>query len=392
MLTPLGEIDVAFRLGQTRFILEAKWHESKIDYGPIALLDARIRQRIEGTLGLFVSMSGYTSPAVEQISSSGTRVRMLLFDSEHVEALVEGSISPEILIDAALEEAATTGRIYVSLSNLVEQIRQAGRSSSEPDAGPSGSIERINKRLSSSDESALGDGSIVRPEPRPAHTQASSSSDAAPNGQSPADVGVHERGLLASWPESKVAPASRRRLRPVGRVVWLSFLYAITAFLAVMEFGAIGASVDRAFQSGADAILANVFIGSMFSGFAGLSFFEILRVVRRNNQLIAENPRGMSFDDNPGLMWGRIVLNAGATFRLVRGAEFTYKVQGDKVIPDRTQFAIPRSHFERAWSMRPLRGPGQINAEIIGPSYVFSILTDPRIVVSQEPRESRTDT
>lgn len=117
--TSSGEIDVAFKLGNTRFILEAKWQEAKINYAPLALLDARTLQRLEGTLGIFVSMSGYTRPAVEQVPRSGGRTRMVLFDAGHVEALIAGLMSPEELIDSALEEAAASGLVYAPMSALM---------------------------------------------------------------------------------------------------------------------------------------------------------------------------------------------------------------------------------------------------------------------------------
>jgi len=117
--TERGEIDVSFKLGDTRFILEAKWYANKIDYGPLSLLDSRTRQRLEGTLGIFVSMSGYTKPAVEQVSSSGDRLRIVLFDAEHVEALIAGLASPDELIGAALGEAAAAGRFYCPVSTLL---------------------------------------------------------------------------------------------------------------------------------------------------------------------------------------------------------------------------------------------------------------------------------
>jgi hypothetical protein len=52
--TELGEIDVAFRLGDTRIILEAKWTRNPIDFGPVSLLATRARQRLEGTVGVLV--------------------------------------------------------------------------------------------------------------------------------------------------------------------------------------------------------------------------------------------------------------------------------------------------------------------------------------------------
>ena len=55
----VGEIDVTFAVDGTRFILEAKWEQSPVDFGPIAKLRGRITQRLAGTRGVLLSMSGY---------------------------------------------------------------------------------------------------------------------------------------------------------------------------------------------------------------------------------------------------------------------------------------------------------------------------------------------
>ena len=77
------------------------------------------RQRLEGTIGVFASIAGYTAPALDQVSRSGERIRVVLFDGEHVEALIGGLASPYELIDAALEEASVTGRTHVDLAELL---------------------------------------------------------------------------------------------------------------------------------------------------------------------------------------------------------------------------------------------------------------------------------
>jgi Holliday junction resolvase-like predicted endonuclease len=117
--TDLGEIDVAFRLGETRIILEAKWTRNSIGFGPVSLLATRARQRLEGTIGVFASMAGYTAPALDQVSRSGERVRVVLFDGEHVEALIGGLASPYELIDPAPGEASVTGRTHVGVAELL---------------------------------------------------------------------------------------------------------------------------------------------------------------------------------------------------------------------------------------------------------------------------------
>ena len=83
----------------------------------------------------------------------------------------------------------------------------------------------------------------------------------------------------------------------------------------------------------------------------------------------------MSFDS----VWARIGQAAGQEFRTVTGKAFSFTIVGNAVKPDHTNRLLPRSDFEKAYSLAPLRGPGQINLLVQGPAYVYAILTDPRI-------------
>jgi hypothetical protein len=80
------------------------------------------------------------------------------------------------------------------------------------------------------------------------------------------------------------------------------------------------------------------------------------------------------FDD----VWQRIVARSGETFRRKRGKAFTYTVAGNSLKPSTTNRQLPRSHFAQAFARRPLDGPGQLQ-DLQGPSFLFAILTDPRI-------------
>jgi hypothetical protein len=60
-------------------------------------------------------------------------------------------------------------------------------------------------------------------------------------------------------------------------------------------------------------------------------------------------------------------------------APFAYWISGSNVIPDRTQYPLNISQFRLAFELMPLTGPGQINAKVRGPAYVYAILSDPRI-------------
>ena len=77
-------------------------------------------------------------------------------------------------------------------------------------------------------------------------------------------------------------------------------------------------------------------------------------------------------------VWHGIVALSGQTFRQKRGKPFTYVVSGNSLKPSTTNRQLPRSHFARAFERAPLDGPGQLQ-DLQGPSYLFAILTDPRI-------------
>ncbi len=78
-------------------------------------------------------------------------------------------------------------------------------------------------------------------------------------------------------------------------------------------------------------------------------------------------------------VWARIRGCAGQEFKTVRGLPFTYAFSGDYLQPSRTNVELPKGHFRKAYDLMPIRGPGDINRLVIGPAYIFAILTDERV-------------
>jgi hypothetical protein len=118
-----GEIDVAFQIDGQRFILEAKWESEPVNSDPIAKLKMRVRQRLAGTLGLVVSMSGYTVNAVDELRM-GEQLSVLLLTKEHLEAMLSGFVPPEELITRVVEIASYYGE---GLTNVVSLFRPASQ-------------------------------------------------------------------------------------------------------------------------------------------------------------------------------------------------------------------------------------------------------------------------
>jgi hypothetical protein len=89
--------------------------------------------------------------------------------------------------------------------------------------------------------------------------------------------------------------------------------------------------------------------------------------------------RAQSFED----LWNRIEARAGEEFRTIRGKPFSYNIRGSAIVPrpgqgGETNRLLPRNDFRKAWDRKPLSGPGQIH-DLQGPTYIYAILTDPRI-------------
>jgi Holliday junction resolvase-like predicted endonuclease len=114
----VGEIDVTFAVNGTRFILEAKWEQGPVDYGPMAKLRGRITQRLAGTRGVLLSMSGYSDEALEGIVR-GQQPDMLLLDRTHLEAMLSGLRSPADLFTELMDRASYCGEVQVPLTDLV---------------------------------------------------------------------------------------------------------------------------------------------------------------------------------------------------------------------------------------------------------------------------------
>ncbi len=114
----VGEIDVAFAIDGTRFILEAKWEQATVPFDPIAKLSRRITQRLTGTRGVFLSMSGYSAEAVSDMLR-GQQPDILLLDRSHLEAMLSGLFSPADLLNELLDRASYRGEVQVPLSGLL---------------------------------------------------------------------------------------------------------------------------------------------------------------------------------------------------------------------------------------------------------------------------------
>jgi hypothetical protein len=81
-------------------------------------------------------------------------------------------------------------------------------------------------------------------------------------------------------------------------------------------------------------------------------------------------------------VWGRITALSGQTFHTKRGIPFAYDATSSSVALRNTERSLPVGHFKKALDRFPVSGPGDLQ-DLQGPSYLYAILTDPRVRESQ---------
>lgn len=77
-------------------------------------------------------------------------------------------------------------------------------------------------------------------------------------------------------------------------------------------------------------------------------------------------------------IWANVLTHEGVVFRQIRGGEFTYRVKGNMICPNRTNVQISKNLLEEALAFFPLSNTTKIQ-HLRGPSYIYAILMDKRI-------------
>ena len=92
-------------------MLEARWHELPIVASKVFAFQGKLRGKLLGTLGLFVSI-GQFAPKVRSALVAGKTVDVLLADREDIELALNPTRSFQEMVRVKMREAAQTGEVY----------------------------------------------------------------------------------------------------------------------------------------------------------------------------------------------------------------------------------------------------------------------------------------
>lgn len=112
------QIDGMFTFENNDFLLEAKWHKDPIDINSLDSFSGKLSRRLENTLGLFISINGFSPDAI-QAHSTGRRL-MILMDGSDLMAVLEGRIDLIQLLARKRRYAAQTGNIYLGIHEIMK--------------------------------------------------------------------------------------------------------------------------------------------------------------------------------------------------------------------------------------------------------------------------------
>lgn len=106
------QIDGSFVLDNVNYLLESKWEKAAVERSALDAFEAKIKAKIENTLGLFVAIEGFQKNAIDKHSDKGAV--MILADGGDLLAVTEGRIDLVEMLRRKYRHAAETGNIFLS--------------------------------------------------------------------------------------------------------------------------------------------------------------------------------------------------------------------------------------------------------------------------------------
>ncbi len=121
---PRGEeIDGSFYFNGKFFLLEAKWWSKPTSASQIFAFKGKVNGKLIGTLGVFVSISGYSKDAANAVAS-GQDINIILFDQDDFEWCLNSEHGFKNILKFKLRAAAERGSIYTPYSSEIVEYSE----------------------------------------------------------------------------------------------------------------------------------------------------------------------------------------------------------------------------------------------------------------------------
>jgi hypothetical protein len=105
------QIDGSITVSGTTYLVELKFTQAQAVAPDIDSLIKKVTDKADNTMGVMVSISGYSSIAISE--ASGRRSPLLLLDHRHLYFVLGGAMPFDELIDRVRRHASQTGESYL---------------------------------------------------------------------------------------------------------------------------------------------------------------------------------------------------------------------------------------------------------------------------------------
>ncbi len=105
------QIDGSLTLEGTTYLVELKFTKSQSASTDIDSLKAKIESKADNTMGIMLSISGYSSVAISE--ASGKKTPLLLLDSSHIYLNLVGSMKFDEILMRIRRHASQTGEPFL---------------------------------------------------------------------------------------------------------------------------------------------------------------------------------------------------------------------------------------------------------------------------------------
>jgi hypothetical protein len=106
------QIDGSITITDTTYLVELKFTKEQADATDVDSILKKIRDKADNTMGVMVSISGFSKVAVQE--ASGPRTPLLLMDFRHLYYMLGGTMTLREVIERVRRHASQTGEAYLA--------------------------------------------------------------------------------------------------------------------------------------------------------------------------------------------------------------------------------------------------------------------------------------
>ena len=110
------QIDGAFEFEGTQFLLEARWRKKRQGAEPLDAFSRKVERRLENTLGMFISLEGFTDEGLTAFRKG--RPAVILWEGEDLAVVLQGLIDFRELFKRKIRHGAQTGDPFLRARDI----------------------------------------------------------------------------------------------------------------------------------------------------------------------------------------------------------------------------------------------------------------------------------